>query len=73
MDSEKEYDSIDRSAMWQTLQVYGARGHLLRTVKRFYEDSKACLKIGREEMECFSVKANLRHGCVKSSWMKHNS
>jgi len=69
MDLEKAYDKIDRKAMWQVLQVYGVGGKLLRAVKGFYKESKACVRVSREEGEYFPVKVGLRQGCVMSPWL----
>ena len=46
IDLEKEYYTIDRHGMWQMLRVYGVGGKLLKAVRSFYADSKACVRGG---------------------------
>lgn len=50
LDLKKACDKVDRNLMWQILQIYGLVGELLRAVKTFYKESKACVSIlvGRE-------------------------
>ena len=45
---EKAYDTVDRHGMWQMLRVYGVRGKLLKAVKSFYVDSRACVRVGND-------------------------
>ena len=66
MDLEKAYDTIDRHGMWQMLRVYAIGGNLLKTVKCFYIDSRACVQVGNDVSEWFPVNVGLRQGCVKS-------
>ena len=50
--------------------VYGVGGKLLKAVQRFYiVDSRACVRVGNEVSEWFSVNVGLRQGCVMSSWL----
>ena len=69
MDLEKAYDRIDRGAMWNVLGLYGVDGKLLNAVKSLYDDSKACVRVGNEMSEWFSVRVGLRQGCVMSPWL----
>ena len=62
MDLEKAYDRIDRKAVWEVLRLYGVGGKLLNAVKSFYEDSKACVRVGSEVSEWFPVNVGLRQG-----------
>ena len=48
MDLEKAYDTIDRNGMWQMLRVYGVGGKLLKAVKRFSIDIRACGRVGKD-------------------------
>ena len=45
MDLENTYGTIDRHCMWQMLRVYGVGRKLLKVVKSFYIDSKACVRV----------------------------
>ena len=69
MDLEKAYDRVDRDALWEVMRIYGVGGRLLRAVKSFYVDSKACVRVGNETSEWFSVKTGVRQGCVISPWL----
>ena len=43
MDFYKAYDTIDRHGMRQMLRVYQIAGKLLKAMRSFYVDSRACL------------------------------
>ena len=69
MDLEKAYDRVDRDALWDVLRMYGVGGKLLNAVRSLYGDSKACVRVGGEVSEWFSVRMGLRQGCVMSPWL----
>ena len=69
MDLEKAYDFIERIPLWDILRMYGIGGKLLGGVKSFYENSKACVRVGDGVSEWFPVKVGLRQGCVMSPWL----
>ena len=69
MDLEKAYDRVDREALWKVLMMYGVGGSLLRAVKAFYVDSRACVRAGGGVSDWFDVRAGLRQGCVMSPWL----
>ena len=69
MDLEKDYDRVDREAMWRVLCMYGINGQLLKAVQSLYEKSEACVRVCREEGEWFEVGVGLRQGCVMSPWL----
>ena len=62
MDLEKAYDTIDR----QMLRLYGVGGKLLKAVQSFYQDSRACVRVGNDESEWFPVNVGLRQAYVVS-------
>ena len=62
MDLEKAYDRVDREA----LRLYRVGENLLNAVQSFYVDSRACVRVGSETSEWFSVKVGLRQGCIIS-------
>ena len=62
MDLEKAYDRVNREQLWRVLQEYGVRGNMLRAVKSFYKQSKACVRVGRKEGEMFEVTVGLSLG-----------
>ena len=45
IDLEKAYDRIDREALWRVVRKYGVNGRLLKALKSFYINSKACVKV----------------------------
>ena len=55
--------------MWKMLRIYGVGGRLLRAVQSMYAGSKACVRVGSEMSEWFSVRVGLRQGCVMSPWL----
>ena len=69
LDLEKAYDRVDRDAMWNVLRLHGIGGRLLRGVRSFYVGSKACVRVGNEVSEWFSVRVGLRQGCVMLPWV----
>ena len=69
LDLEKAYDRVDRDAMWNVLRLYGVGGKLLKAVKSMYAGSKACVRVGNEMSEWFTVRVGLRQGCVMSPWL----
>ena len=62
MDLEKAYDRVDRAALWNVLRMYGVGGKLLRAIQSFYVDSRACVRVGDEVSDWFSVKVGVRQG-----------
>ena len=68
---EKAHDTIDRHGMWQMLRVYGVGGKLLRAVRSFYVDSRACVRVGNDVNEWLPVNVGLRclYGCLMHIWM----
>ena len=54
--------------MWNVLRLCGIGGRLLRGVKSLYVGSKACVRIGNEVGECFTMRVGLRQGYVMSLW-----
>ena len=69
LDLEKAYDRVDREAMWKMLRIYGMGGRLLQAVESMYAGSKACVRVGSEVSEWFTVRVGLRQGCVMSPWL----
>ena len=69
MDLEKAYDKVDRDGMWQGMRINGVGGKGLRGIKRFYDDGRACVRVGSEACESFEVRMGLRQGCVMSPWL----
>ena len=52
--------------MWQMLSVHGVVGKLLKAVQSFFIDSRACVWVGNDVSEWFSINVRLIQGCVMS-------
>ncbi len=62
-------DLVDWLALWGILKIYGVGGKLLNSIKSFYKNISACVKISGETKEHFEIKVGLRQGCVMSLWL----
>lgn len=51
------------------LRICGIGGWLLRAVKTFYSNSRACVSVGKSESNCFKINVGLLLGCVRSLWL----
>lgn len=60
LDLEKVYDHVDREDLWKMFQVYVVGGKFLNDIKRFYVNSKACLRIRGERSDLFKIERGLR-------------
>ena len=69
MDLEKAYDRVDREAMWEVMRIYGIGGRVLRGIMSFYNEGRACVRVGQKVSDSFEVKIGLRQGCVMSPWL----
>lgn len=47
----KKYVSIERGNLWEVLWIHGGKGDLLEAQKSVYQESKACIHVGREDNE----------------------
>ena len=45
MDLEKEYDRVNREALWNVMRIYDVGGKLLSRVKSMYFNSLACARV----------------------------
>ena len=66
MDLEKAYDRVDRESMRQLMIFYGIGGRVLKGVMMFYDEGRACVRVGNMVSESFVVKMGLRQGCMMS-------
>ena len=64
-----KWSMIRSIGMWEMLRVYGVGGILLKAVQSFYIDSRACVRVGMDASEWFSVNVGFRQGCVMSLWL----
>ncbi len=59
MDLEKAYDRTDRKGLWTVLRLYGLGGRLLKVMKSFYMNSRACVRVGNVVSDWFLVQVGL--------------
>ena len=45
IDLEKEYDRVNKEALWQVLRMYDVNDKSLSGIKSMYVDSLACVKV----------------------------
>lgn len=69
MDLEKAFDKLEWTAMWDVLKVYGVDGRMLKGVKAFYKNGKACIRVGEEMSENFGIQEGVRQGYVMTPWL----
>ncbi len=55
MDLKKVYSRVDREALWSVLKIYGVGRHLLKGIQAFYREANACVRVGGEFSESFSL------------------
>ncbi len=68
MDLEKAYDRTDREGLWPVLRLYGLGDRLLKAVKKFYVNSRGCVRVGNSVSGWLPVPVGLRQECVISHW-----
>ena len=51
---------VNRSAIWRVLQLHDVERRLMEAVKNC-DNTKSCVRVGREENGVFSVHLGLRH------------
>ncbi len=56
----KAYDRIDREGLWTVLRLYRLGGRLLKTVRSFYVNSRACVRVGNDVGDWFPVQVGLQ-------------
>ena len=62
MDLEKEYDRVNRKALWEILKIYDLGFKLLNGIKSMYVNSLACARAKGCEKECFRINSRVRQG-----------
>ena len=55
IDLEKEYDRVNREALWQMLRMYNVGGKRLNGMKSMYIDSSACVRVKGGESDRFRI------------------
>ncbi len=58
-----------REGLWTVLRLYGLGGRLLKGVKSFYVNSRACVRLGNDVSDWFPVCVGLWQRCVMSPWL----
>ena len=65
----KDFDRVNREALWQVLKMYDVGGKLLNGIKSTYVNILACVRVKGGESECFRIKSGVRQGCIISPWL----
>ncbi len=60
---------MEREGLWTVLRLHGLDGRLLKRVKSFYVNSRACVRIRNGVSDWFPVRVGLQQGCVMSPWL----
>ena len=60
MHVEKEYDRVNREALWQVLRMYDVDGELLIGIKSIYVNSLVCVRVKGSKSECFRIDSGMR-------------
>ncbi len=68
MDLEKTYDSIHREGLWTVLRLHGLGDRLLKGVKKFNVNRRACVRLWNDVSDWFPVRIGLRQGYVMLPW-----
>ena len=68
LDFMKEYDMVNREALWQVLRMYDVGGKLLKGIRSMYINSLACVRVKGGENECFKINSSVR-GCIMFPWL----
>jgi hypothetical protein len=68
LDIEKAYDTLDRSAILDSLKRKGVSSKILRVLKSFYSTVQSCVETTEDHIlsDWFFVEAGLRQGCPLS-------
>ena len=65
IDLTKEYDSVDRTLLWDVLARFGVPPRMLAVIRQFHDGMQVCVRL--DDGECsdkFDVGQGFRPGCV---------
>ena len=63
---QKEYDSVDRTLLWQVLARFGVPVQRIEVIRQFHDGRRACVRNDNGRSEWFEVAQGLRQECVLS-------
>ena len=66
IDFSKAFDTIPRDILFKKLLNFKITGNFFNIIKNIYSNDQACIKIGSELSEFFTVNQGVRQGCVLS-------
>ena len=71
MDFGKEYDRVNKEALWQVLRMHDVGGKLLNGFKSMDVNSLACVIVNGGKNECSRIDWGVRHGYIMSPWLHY--
>ena len=60
IDLEKEYDRVNREALWEILRMYDMGSKVLSAIKSMHVDSSAYVRVNGGESERFRIDSGMR-------------
>jgi hypothetical protein len=66
VDFRATFDSVNREALWRTMESDGIPVKLIRLTKSYYAATKARIRMYGEESPAFNVSSGVRQGCPLS-------
>ena len=63
---QKEYDSVDRTLLWQVLARFEVPVQRIEVIRQFHDGRRACVRNDNGRSEWFEVAQGLRQECVLS-------
>jgi hypothetical protein len=66
VDQEKAFDRVDRNILWETLENYGIKGHLLENIRALYQNCQSAVRTTEGLTDTFETRTGVRQGCVLS-------
>ena len=66
VDFRKAFDTVDRSALWKVLEMYGMKGRMLNCLKGMYSSVWYCVRCNGRCTDSFECKRGLKQGCKVS-------
>ena len=66
IDYSKCFDTVDKHALFEILELNGITGKMLETIKSIYENVFACVKNKNEFSDYFECPIGLKQGCLLS-------
>lgn len=66
VDLKAAFDNVDRSKLWNLLEIKGMSMNLIWRMKKIYEDTEAAVRTTEGVTKGFNIRKGVRQGCVLS-------